>query len=467
MGGSVAGLYTALELARDGHDVTVFERDPAPPERPADAALGWARPGTPQLRQSHAFIARAVRLLKADHPGLYAALRDAGAHEVRLAEHLPPWVTDRAPRAADDELLVLSARRPVFDCVLHRYAADSGVRVERTGVAGLTVDTSGAVPHVTGVRLADGGTYAADAVVDATGRQTRTPKHLAAAGVAPLPETASPCGNRYYTRYYALRPGVQAPPLQRGFASMGELDACVVLVFKGDGDAFSVSFQTDDDDEALRPVRDPRAFTAVCALAPWAAPWLDPEVAEPLNDPQVMAGQQNLLRRTVADGRPVVTGLLLAADAAATSNPTYGRGVSLALVSATLVRDALRHADPGDQALALDEGVLREVEPFIRNSAEVDDRVRARWRHRLYGDPLPEPPAGATFEDVFPAAMRDRDVWQGLVSTGGLLRTPDDLLADPAVLAAIARAEADGWAPPAPPVPDRDAILAAVERACA
>jgi 2-polyprenyl-6-methoxyphenol hydroxylase-like FAD-dependent oxidoreductase len=467
IGGSVCGLTTALTLARAGHDVTVYERDPAPPPDRADV-LGWDRPGTPQLRHSHAFLGRAAALLRDDHPDLYADLLGSGAYVVRTAEHLPPSIDDRGPREDDDGLVVLSVRRPVFDWLLHAYAARAGVTVDRSGVAGLTFrdgDGDGAaVPHVTGLALADGRTVAADAVVDASGRRTRTPKWLATAGAVDCPESANECGNRYYTRYYALPPGAESPPLQRGFVSGGELDACLVLVFRGEDRTFSVSLQTEDGDPELRVLRDPRAFEALARLAPWAVPWL--AEATPLNDPSVMAGQQNLLRRSVSGGVPVATGLLLAGDAIATSNPSFGRGVTLALVSAYLVRDALRVDDPEGQVRALDEAVLREMEPFVRNSQEVDARALARWRHRLYGMPEPPPPDGVTYEDVIAAAMTDRTVWQAFMHTVLLLRSPDTLLADPYVAERAAAAKAAAIPPPPSPV-TRAEILAAVSAAVA
>jgi 2-polyprenyl-6-methoxyphenol hydroxylase-like FAD-dependent oxidoreductase len=52
MGGGVCGLATGLMLARDGHDVTVLERDPAPvPETLEDAWDLWERGGVSQFRQ--------------------------------------------------------------------------------------------------------------------------------------------------------------------------------------------------------------------------------------------------------------------------------------------------------------------------------------------------------------------------------------------------------------------------------
>ena len=39
VGGGIAGLWTALALARKGRELTVLERDPPPPEASADEAF--------------------------------------------------------------------------------------------------------------------------------------------------------------------------------------------------------------------------------------------------------------------------------------------------------------------------------------------------------------------------------------------------------------------------------------------
>lgn len=43
VGGGIVGLGASLMLARDGHQVTVLERDPAPPPDPEGA---WERGGS-------------------------------------------------------------------------------------------------------------------------------------------------------------------------------------------------------------------------------------------------------------------------------------------------------------------------------------------------------------------------------------------------------------------------------------
>ncbi|HEU0129475.1 MAG TPA: tryptophan 7-halogenase [Mycobacteriales bacterium] len=456
-GGSVAGLWAALALGARGHDVTVVERDPPPPADP----FAWERPGTPQLRQSHAFLGKARALVREREPELHATLLALGARETRADDHLPPSLDDTAPRDSDDDIVTLSARRPLFDWALRRHAEAAGVRVVPGNVAGLLTETRAGVPHVTGVGLEGGEAVAADVVVDATGRRTRTPRWLAEAGV-PLPEWSTPCGNRYYTRYYELPADVADPPVGRGFVTGMEVDAFVVLVFLGEGRTFSVSVQTEDDDEPMRVLRHPAAFDAAVRMAPWVEEWLALG-ARPLGDPCVMAGQADLVRRTVDGGRPLVTGLLLAGDATATSNPAFGRGVSLAMAGVELLAAALGEDEP---EVAYDAAVLREIEPFVRNSRDADERTRNRWRHRLYGEPLLPPPDGLTFDDVVLASLRDRDVWEQVARSGHLMLSPDAVLADPLVRERTAAVRATGWTPPAgPPLPSREDVLAAANAA--
>src|SRR5262249_13160040 len=69
IGGGICGLGTALLLARDGHDVTVLERDADPlPDSPQDAWRSWERKGVAQFRQPHNFMPGLRLLLEAELP---------------------------------------------------------------------------------------------------------------------------------------------------------------------------------------------------------------------------------------------------------------------------------------------------------------------------------------------------------------------------------------------------------------
>ena len=87
IGGSVAGLAAALALSRDSHRVVVLEKDATPlPESPLEAVESWKRPGAPQTRHSHAFLARLRNSLRGDAPELLASLVAHGVDELRFED---------------------------------------------------------------------------------------------------------------------------------------------------------------------------------------------------------------------------------------------------------------------------------------------------------------------------------------------------------------------------------------------
>src|SRR5437868_2740368 len=84
VGGGIGGLATALACARDGHAVTIVERDNTPMPNDPDAAFAWSRTGAPQVRHSHAFLARLRNVLRERAPDVLGELLAAGASEIRF-----------------------------------------------------------------------------------------------------------------------------------------------------------------------------------------------------------------------------------------------------------------------------------------------------------------------------------------------------------------------------------------------
>jgi len=180
VGGGIVGSSLALLVANDGHEVTVLERDPAPPPATADDAWDkWERRGVNQFRLLHYFLARFRQIITTEMPDVVAALDADGALRINPFRTMPESMSG-GWRPDDDRFEALTGRRPVVEAAFGRVvAAHPGITVRR-GVAarGLLVDGRGnanGVPHVDGVATDDGQELRADVVVDAGGRRSALP----------------------------------------------------------------------------------------------------------------------------------------------------------------------------------------------------------------------------------------------------------------------------------------------------
>ena len=255
VGGGIAGLATALAAARAGHGVTILERDDTPMPADADAAFAWSRTGAPQVRHSHAFLARLRNLLRDRAPDVLGALVSSGATEIAFTTNLPPTLSDHDPRPGDDELVALACRRTTFEWVLRQLVlAEPGVEL-RHGCAAHALDAvPGPVPRVTGV---DG--LPADLVVDARGPRSSSAAWLAAIGAQPVDEELHESGIFYFSRFYRIGAGVEPPPYSGPTAA--DLGYLKYAIFLGDNGTFSITYAIErDDDELRRALVEPAAF---------------------------------------------------------------------------------------------------------------------------------------------------------------------------------------------------------------
>ena len=440
VGGGVSGLSSALALARQGHEVTVVERDDTPMPASADEAFEWDRRGAPQVRHSHAFLARLRNLLRDRYPDVYESLLAEGATEMRFGDDLPPTLVGFQPESSDADLVMLACRRTTFEWVLRRFALDEGSVSFRTGtgVAGLVSEVRHGIPHVTGVRLEDGEVVTSDLVVAAAGRRSTLPDWLAEAGARTVPEEVEDTGIVYYSRWYRLRDGETYPP--RSGPIGGDLGYLKYGVFVGDNRTFSLTLATPvDDDELRKLLADPEVFDAVGRELVATAPYLDGR-AEPIT-PQVhvMAGLLNRWRDYVIDGEPVVTGLVAVGDAVLCTNPLYGRGCSTAFWGANLLADAVAACDGDvrDIALAYDASLRAEIYPWYRSGVEQDAEARRVAAAHLAGiDPDADTTDPRTFmravfrEGLLPAMRTDAVVMRAFFRSFNLLTAPDALAKD-------------------------------------
>lgn len=445
VGGGVAGLATALQLGRAGHEVTVIERDDTPMPATADEAFEWNRRGAPQVRHSHAFLARLRNLLRDHQPDILEALLAEGATEMRFGDGVPSEM-EFTPEPGDDDLVMIACRRTTFEWVLRRAALCEANVTIRTGVAaiGLLHEPTGpsAGPQtdllVTGVRLDDGTDLAADLVVAANGRRSAVAEWLAQIGAREITETVEDTGIVYASRFYRLRPDAELPP--RTGPIGGDLGYVKYGTFVGDNRTFSITLAVpSDDDELRRRLSDAAAFDAAARSLPATAPWLDGR-AEPLTpDVHMMAGLLNKWSDYVVDGEPAAVGLVPVGDAVLCTNPLYGRGCSTAYWSAHLLAAAIaEHPDDVRPAsVAYDEALRSQIHPWYRSSVEQDREARRVAAALLVGD---DPYGDASDPRAFtrsvlrdglaPALRSDQVVLRSFVRNLNLLSPPDALLTD-------------------------------------
>ncbi|MDG6102983.1 NAD(P)-binding protein [Dactylosporangium aurantiacum] len=432
LGAGLIGLTAALLLARDGHEVTVLERDAGdPPGEPGPIWRDWQRRGVSHFRLPHMMAARWRHLMERELPDVLTHLLELGGEPVNMLDIARwPEAVRGGVRPGDERFGTIAARRPLVEAALAVEAARTpGIEVRRgVTVTGFTATaTATGVPHVTGVAVRSAPALDADLVVDAGGRGSSVMRMLAELG-APAPfEDRRPDGFVYYCRHF--RTGDGRLPAFRG---MQHYDGVSVTSGPCDDGTWGVSFVTTTRDRQLAPLRDPDAWHRAAALYPDVVPLA---AGEPITGVDVMA-MPDRYRRFVVDGRPVATGLVVVGDAWACTNPSLGRGSTIGMLHACALRDVLREVPPDRPerlVLRFDEVTEATVTPWFRASLAVDDRRLDELHAALAGEPPPADPQADFGKAVAAAALLDPVVLRARLEISTLLRQADDVYADPAL----------------------------------
>jgi 2-polyprenyl-6-methoxyphenol hydroxylase-like FAD-dependent oxidoreductase len=431
LGAGLTGLTTAMLLARDGHDVTVLERDAADPpgDAPAAAWTGWDRGGVAQFHQLHLMLPRWREVMETELPGVLDALRAAGGLDHNALHHRPVAQTG-GWQPGDERFGLVTARRPVLEAAVASAAARCpGLRIRRgVAVTGLLTSDGGAVPQVVGVRTV-AGDVRASLVVDAGGRRSAVSRWIVdAGGRAPVDQRAD-CGFVYYGRHYrgAMPAGVDS--------MLSHNESVSLLTLPADNGTWGVGITTSSRDRALRELRHLPCWEAAIRCYPATAGWID---AEPITGISVMAGIEDRRRELVIDSAPVVTGLVALGDAWASTNPSLGRGASIGALHACVLRDVVAKEgtdDPDTLVLRFAAETAATVAPYLDSTLSFDRHRLAEIEADAAGVPYePEDPAWAMTRALGAGARTDPVVARALAAIASVQALPAEVLGDPAVL---------------------------------
>ncbi|MFL5778757.1 MAG: FAD-dependent oxidoreductase [Chloroflexota bacterium] len=412
LGGGMAGLCASLSLARDGHSVLLVERDQLDVGDPADA-FNWDRSGIPHFMQPHAFIPRGRRELRELFPDVFDSLLRLGAWDLDLRPKIRG-----AARAGDEELAYLALRRPLMEWALRSaVSAETGIRaLPGTRVTGLA-GKPGTPPRVTGAVTTEG-VFDADLVVDAMGRRSRTSDWIAEMGGTPAVERSTDCGILYYSRYYRVRPGASLPDGRWLPTPRGDLGYAGFSSFPGDNGTFAAVLGTPPGDQALKLLRQRRAFDAAIATMPALDSWTNADISEPITDVLPMGSLKNTIRIPTSDV-PVAIGLVSVADAICHTDPALALGLSFSLIHARALRGAVRDYSPDLASIgaAFLSATRAEMEERFDYASAIDEARARRWA----GEPVDFAHRDGGAYGLFTlvagtaAALEDGDVFRAVV----------------------------------------------------
>jgi 2-polyprenyl-6-methoxyphenol hydroxylase-like FAD-dependent oxidoreductase len=432
VGAGPTGLYTAIALARRGHQVTIIDRDPGP-----DGGPWWDRKGVMQFHHPHAFRQQVADALLAEAPEVWDGLLAAGAK--------PATVPGQPGTPAG-----LLCRRQTFERVLRSAVeAEPGVTLHTSHVDQVSVERGRATGVKVGRDQVD-----ADLVIDAGGRAGRLTRALRG------PAEGGDCGIAYVSRQYQLLPGAPDGPFNAPFGAILTYPGYLVAAFVHDNRVMSALIARASTDRELAALRTEAAFEAAARAVPVLAAWTDPERCRPIT-PVLPGGRlYNSYRGQLdAAGRVAVAGLFYAGDAVCTTNPSLGRGVTTSLMQAQqLVRLLDEHGrDFTSCSLAFDQWCARAVKPWFDDHVYWDADLIRRWSG---GDvdltrPLPS-------DLIMAATQADPEMMQVVGPYLAMLALPESL---DAVQARAREVYASGWRPPAPPGPTREELAGLVAEA--
>lgn len=428
VGASFAGCTAARTLSDYVDEVVIIERDQLPDE-PAP------RRGVPQGKHLHGLLAGGKLAIDRLFPGVSEKAVAAGAVIDDGGEGLKrSYPFGSVPRYRS-QLTQIALSRPLLEFLIRQEAlAIPNVKLmEGVTVGGLT--TSGG--RVTGVSIAKdtsangggGEQLDADVVVDATGRVSKAPDWLEAAGYSRPPETRVDAFFGYATRTYrapenydkdwslgalVFLPGT-ADGAPRGGAIFSMEDGRWILTLIG----AQRDYPPRDEDEFMEFARG----LNLPEMAEMAA------AAEPLTDITITRLPPNRwLRYEKLTRRP--EGFLLVGDSVCAFNPTYGQGMTSAILSGELLGKVLeQHFSRGGASVnGLAGEYQKQLAKFLAGPWGLSTGVDYRLPE-VEGEPQPRAAklTSGYFDRLMMLGFEDQRVQREIDHVFGLVRPASSL----------------------------------------
>jgi 2-polyprenyl-6-methoxyphenol hydroxylase-like FAD-dependent oxidoreductase len=416
LGGSIAGLLAARVLADAYERVTVLDRDVL------SGATG-PRHAVPQGHHIHALLARGQQILDELFPGFTDELVSRGVPIGDFGTSLSWYFNGTMIQKTPTGLVCVAAGRPLLEAhVRTRVMAMPNVTVrEGTDIRGLVASPDRR--RVTGARIlgpegAEEEELAADLVVDATGRGSRTPRWLQELGYPRVQEERVAMDLTYTTCDYraplpfdpigdeiAIIP-VATPQMRRGaiFARLPDRYAVSLTGILGD-----------------RPPVDRAGFLDYVRSLPVPDVYKAVRDAEPLGEPHSFHFPASIRRRYERLAR-VPDGLVVIGDAASVFNPVYGQGMTVAAIESLVLRQHLGTKPP--QPAAYFRDLARVIDAPWDMSAGSDlgfqgVRGRRTLKVRMGNAYIPR---------LLQAAVTDGTLSRAFLRTAGLVDPPQALM---------------------------------------
>ncbi len=414
----MAGLLAAKALADYFAEVVVIERDAI------DGAVGQRR-GVPQAGHTHVMLGGGMRAFELLLPGFRDDIARAGAVLGDAGHDVCWYIEGGRLRRTRANIEGLGISRALLEAVVReRVRATPNIHLrDNCGVDGLV--TGREKRRVTGV-VCGTQEMAADLVVDASGRGSRSPKWLADFGYRPPPEDRVGIELRYTTRIFARQCKdddgynavliVPTPAGKRGGVIIKQehsrWSVTLVTLFGDFPPADLAGFR-----EFTRALPFPDIYDTICA-------------AQPIGEPQTIRMPASV-RRRYEYLRRFPAGYLVIGDAISSFNPVYGQGMSVAALEAVQLAAILRERR-GNPARC-----------FFRRAAKIID---APWNTSTLNDlqmrEATGPRSAATaalnwyVARVIRAGQYDAAPWRAFLNVSNLLAEPSSLM-QPSVIARV------------------------------